>query len=139
MFQTELIDPAVKGTLNVLTSCARIPTIKRVVFTSSMAAVLLTGRPLTAETVVDETWFSVPEICEKQQMKWYLLSKTLAEEAAWDFVKEHGLDMVSINPAIVIGPLLQPTINTSSFAVLSLVNVTVGFFQGSEKGGHADR
>ncbi|XP_056691371.1 phenylacetaldehyde reductase-like isoform X1 [Spinacia oleracea] len=85
-----------------------------------MAAVLLIGRPLTAESVVDETWFFVPEICEKQQMKWYLFSKTLAEEAAWDFVKEHELDMVLINPAIVIGPLLQPTINTSSFAVLSL-------------------
>lgn len=120
--QADLIDPAVNGTLNVLGTCARIPSIKRVVLTSSMAAVLLTGRPLTPETVVDETWFSVPEVCESQQMKWYLLSKTLAEEAAWNFAIEYGLDMVSINPAVVIGPLLQPTVNASSFAVLSLVN-----------------
>lgn len=74
--QAELIEPAVKGTLNVLASCARISTVKRVVLTSSIAAVLLTGRPLTAETIVDETWFSVPEVCETLQMKWYLLSKT---------------------------------------------------------------
>lgn len=68
LLQAELIDPAVKGTLNVLASCAKVPTIKRVVITSSMAAVLCTPRPLTPETVVDETWFSVPEICEKLQM-----------------------------------------------------------------------
>lgn len=46
----------------------------------------------------------------------------MAEEAAWNFVKENGLDMVSINPAVVIGPLLQPTVNTSVVAILSLVN-----------------
>jgi len=46
----------------------------------------------------------------------------LAEDAAWKFVKEKGIDMVVVNPAMVIGPLLQPTLNTSSAAVLSLVN-----------------
>ncbi|XP_021771389.1 tetraketide alpha-pyrone reductase 1-like [Chenopodium quinoa] len=120
--QAEMIDPAVKGTLNVLASCAKVPSIKRVVFTSSMASVLCTGRPLTAETVVDDTWFSVPELCEKSPMKWYLLSKTFAEQAAWKFVKEHDIDMVSINPGIVIGPALQPTINASVAAILNLVN-----------------
>lgn len=53
--------------------------------------------------------------------KWYLLSKTLAEETAWKYSKENGIDMVSINPSIVIGPLLQPTLNASSIAVLSLI------------------
>lgn len=37
-------------------------------------------------------------------------------------MKEKGIDMVVVNPAMVIGPLLQPTLNTSSAAVLSLVN-----------------
>ncbi|CAO2837312.1 unnamed protein product [Amaranthus hypochondriacus] len=119
--QAEILDPAIKGTLNVLSSCAKFPSIKRVVFTSSMGAVLLTGTPLTPETVVDETWFSVPQVCEKHHMKWYLLSKTLAEETAWKYSKENGIDMVSINPSIVIGPLLQPTLNASSIAVLSLI------------------
>ncbi|CAN6483298.1 unnamed protein product [Victoria cruziana] len=36
--QAELIDPAVKGTLNVLQSCAKSPSIRRVIVTSSMAA-----------------------------------------------------------------------------------------------------
>ncbi|KAI7990007.1 Cinnamoyl-CoA reductase 1 [Camellia lanceoleosa] len=53
---------------------------------------------------------------------WYQLSKTLAEDAAWKFAKEKGIDMVAINPAMVIGPLLQPTLNTSSAAILNLIN-----------------
>lgn len=53
---------------------------------------------------------------------WYMLSKTLAEDAAWKFVKEKGIDMVSINPSLVIGPLLQPTLNTSAAAILNVIN-----------------
>ena len=50
-----------------------------------------------------------------------MLSKTLAEDAAWKVAKEKGLDMVTINPAMVIGPLLQPALNTSAAAILSLI------------------
>ena len=51
-----------------------------------------------------------------------MVSKTLAEDAAWKFAKEKGIDMVTINPAMVIGPLLQPTLNTSAAAILNLIN-----------------
>lgn len=51
-----------------------------------------------------------------------MLSKTLAEEAAWKFSKDNGLEIVTINPAMVIGPLLQPTLNTSAEAILKLIN-----------------
>ncbi|CAA2992236.1 cinnamoyl- reductase 1-like [Olea europaea subsp. europaea] len=118
--QAELIDPALKGTLNVLESCAKTPSVKRVVLTSSIAAVAYNGKPRTPEVIVDETWWSNPEFC-KEMKQWYVLSKTLAEDAAWKFVKEKGLDMVTINPAMVIGPLLQPTLNTSAAAVLNLI------------------
>ncbi|KAL9455155.1 hypothetical protein AB3S75_010544 [Citrus x aurantiifolia] len=131
--QVELLDPAVKGTVNVLNSCAKFPSIKRVVLTSSMAAVAYNGKPRTPDVVVDETWFSDPEVC-KQSKLWYVLSKTLAEDAAWKFAKEKSIDMVTINPAMVIGPLLQPTLNTSAAAVLSLIkgaqtypNATLGW------------
>ncbi|XP_020552219.1 cinnamoyl-CoA reductase 1-like isoform X1 [Sesamum indicum] len=119
--QAELIDPALKGTLNVLASCAKTPSIKRVVLTSSVAAVAYNGKPRTPEVVVDESWWSNPELCKEMQ-QWYVLSKTLAEDAAWKFVKEKGIDMVTINPAMVIGPLLQPTLNTSCAAILNLIN-----------------
>lgn len=54
-----------------------------------------------------------------------MLSKTLAEDAAWKFVKEKGIDLVTINPAMVIGPLLQPTLNTSAAAVLNVIKGNV--------------
>jgi len=64
---------------------------------------------------------------------WYVLSKTLAEDAAWKFVKDKGIDMVTINPAMVIGPLLQPTLNTSAAVIANLFNgmqLTEDFFFG---------
>lgn len=57
--------------------------------------------------------------------QWYVLSKMLAEEAAWKFAEEKGIDLVVINPSVVIGPLLQPTLNTSSSIILNLLNGTL--------------
>ncbi|KAG9142948.1 hypothetical protein Leryth_006218 [Lithospermum erythrorhizon] len=119
--QAELIDPAVKGTLNVLGSCVKSPSVKRVVVTSSIAAVAYNEKPRTPDVIVDDSWWSNPDLCKENKM-WYVLSKTLAEDAAWKFVKEKGIDMVTINPAMVIGPLLQPTLNTSAAAILNFIN-----------------
>lgn len=119
--QAELIDPAVKGTLNVLKSCAKSPSVKRVVLTSSVSAVALNGRPKTPETVLDETWFSDPDVCRELEL-WYSLSKTLAEDAAWKFVNENNIDMVVINPTMVAGTLLQAEINESVEPILNLIN-----------------
>ncbi|CAI0420728.1 unnamed protein product [Linum tenue] len=122
LFQTtDLIDPAVKGTLNVLKSCAKMPSVKRVVLTSSMASVVCNRKPLSAGVVIDETWFSDPEFCAKYQ-HWYMLSKTLAEEAAWKFANENGIDLVAVNPGFVIGPFLQPSVNFTVEEVLRLIN-----------------
>ncbi|XVF42892.1 hypothetical protein PTKIN_Ptkin01aG0402300 [Pterospermum kingtungense] len=118
--QAEVIDPAVKGTLNVLRSCAKFPSIKRVIITSSVASVILTGRPLVDDVVVDETWFSDPAFCEESK-QWYFLSKTLAEKAAWKFSEENGIDLVTIHPGVVYGPLLQPTLNATAGLVLNLI------------------
>jgi len=119
--QAELIDPAVKGTLNVLGSCVKASSVKRVVLTSSIAAVSYNERVKSPEVTVDETWHSSEEMCKKNK-SWYVLSKLLAEDAAWKFAKENAIDLVAINPAMVIGPLLQPTMNTSSAAILRLIN-----------------
>ncbi|KAL9371429.1 hypothetical protein Peur_036569 [Populus x canadensis] len=99
--QEELVDPALKGTVNVLRSCTKIPSIKRVVITSSMAAVVFNGKSLAPDVVVDETWFSDSDFCEKSKL-WYHLSKTLAEEAAWKFTKENGIDMITLNPGLAL-------------------------------------
>lgn len=57
---------------------------------------------------------------------WYVLSKILAENVAWKFTKEHGIDMVVINPGMVIGPILQPSASSSVGMILDLVNGTSG-------------
>ncbi|KAH7866004.1 hypothetical protein Vadar_014162 [Vaccinium darrowii] len=125
--QEELIKPAVKGTQNVLCSCAKVPSIKRVVVTSSMASVVFNNRPRNPDVVVDETWYSDPVYCEESKL-FYHLSKTLAEDAAWKLSRENGIDLVTINPGFVIGPLLQPTLNLTSEALLNLIKNGTGLF-----------
>jgi nucleoside-diphosphate-sugar epimerase len=56
---------------------------------------------------------------------WYIVSKTLAEEAAWRFAKENEIDLVTINPRFVIGPLLQPTLNFTTEEILKLIDGTL--------------
>ncbi|KAH9534836.1 hypothetical protein CY35_17G024300 [Sphagnum magellanicum] len=123
--QAQFIDPAVKGTLNVLASCAQART-KKVVLTSSVAAVAYTPKRKST-SVVDESWWSDSDYCQETKA-WYYASKTLAERAAWDFVKEKNLDMVVINPSMVIGPVLQGSKNTSNDIILDFLNGTAKTF-----------
>ncbi|CAJ1934026.1 unnamed protein product [Sphenostylis stenocarpa] len=119
--QKQLLDPAIKGTLNVVKSCAKSTSVKRVVLTSSVAAVLYNGRPRTPEVVVDETWFSDTNFLRENE-RWYAFAKTSAEEDARKFFDEHDIKLIVINPAMCIGPLLQPEVNASSSAILNLIN-----------------
>ncbi|CAL0332587.1 unnamed protein product [Lupinus luteus] len=67
--RVEVIEQVVKGTLNVLKSCAKSPTVKRIILTSSMAASIYNGRPLSPEVEIDETWFSNPDFCLETKLK----------------------------------------------------------------------
>ncbi|BBN11651.1 protein MpDFR-like13 [Marchantia polymorpha subsp. ruderalis] len=121
--EVQLVGPALQGTLNVLRSVSRCKSAKRVVLTSSTASVMHNGRELKSSTVLDESWFSDPQFCRDNKI-WYPLSKILAELAAWDYVKEHAedFDLVVVNPCMVLGPMLQKTLNTSSEIVLDMLN-----------------
>jgi nucleoside-diphosphate-sugar epimerase len=55
---------------------------------------------------------------------WYFLSKTRAEREAFAFAAKTGLDVVTICPALVFGPLMQPTVNSSS-------KILLNYFKGS--------
>ncbi|XP_065616919.1 phenylacetaldehyde reductase-like isoform X1 [Quercus suber] len=61
---------------------------------------------------------------------WYMLSKTLAEEAAWKFAKENGIDMITMNPGLVIGPLLLSTTTFSVDTILNLINGSYSSYDG---------
>lgn len=129
--QRDLVDPAVKGTRNVLAAAARAGTVKRVVLTSSVAAI--TDEPGGDHVLTEADW-NVKSTLDRNP---YYLSKTLAEKSGWDFVaNQHpGFDLVVINPFLVIGPSLVPALNTSNqiFADLlkgvypAVINLVWGF------------
>ncbi|CAK9878230.1 unnamed protein product [Sphagnum jensenii] len=95
--QSEMIDPAVFGTLNVLRSCKKSRSVKRVVMTSSSAAVRFNSIFPSAAIPLDETvWSSI----------WYAVAKTLAEKEAWQFASDNQLDLIVVLPSFVVGPSL---------------------------------
>ncbi|KAG7569036.1 NAD-dependent epimerase/dehydratase [Arabidopsis thaliana x Arabidopsis arenosa] len=117
--EVELIAPAVDGTLNVLKACVEA-NVKRVVYVSSVAALFM--NPVWSKNqVLDETCWSDREYCKKTE-NWYCLAKTRAESEAFEFAKRTGLDLVSVCPSLVLGPILQQhTVNASSLVLLKLL------------------
>ncbi|XP_062028275.1 cinnamoyl-CoA reductase 1-like isoform X2 [Rosa rugosa] len=113
----ELIEPAVKGTLNVLKASLEAK-VKRVVYVSSVAAVAM--NPTWAEgQVLDESCWSDKEYCRNTE-NWYCLSKTEAESEALQFAKTTGIDLVTVCPTLILGPILQSTVNASTLVLIKL-------------------
>ncbi|PIN07663.1 Flavonol reductase/cinnamoyl-CoA reductase [Handroanthus impetiginosus] len=116
--QRELLDPAVKGTINVLTAAKELG-VRRVVVTSSISAMIPSSNWL-ADLVENENCWTDEEYC-KQKGLWYPLSKILAEKAAWEFAEEKGLDIVVVNPGTALGPIIPPALNASMQMILGLL------------------
>lgn len=115
--QRDLVDPAVQGTLNVLNSCLQTASVKRVVLTSSMAAI--TDEPITGKAFSEQDWNQASSLTRNP----YYYSKTAAERAAWEFMDKHkpSFDLVVINPFMVIGPSLSSALNTSNKIIKDIV------------------
>jgi dihydroflavonol-4-reductase len=114
----ELIVPAREGTLRVLRA-ARDARLKRVVVTSSFAAIGYGHGPRT--TPFDETvWTDL----NGTDVRAYPKSKTLAERAAWDFIAREGggMELTTINPVVVFGPVLSADFSTSILVVKMLLD-----------------
>ncbi|GLU00110.1 hypothetical protein SLE2022_175030 [Rubroshorea leprosula] len=118
MVQEELMQPAVTGTRNVLDACLKSK-IKKIVVASSLGAVFLNPN-WPRDRAVDEECWSDLEFC-KATKNWYCMSKTLAESEAWEYARTSKLNIVTICPSIVLGPMLQPTLNTSSLSLLKFL------------------
>lgn len=108
--------PAVHGTTGILKSAlAHAPSVKRVVVTSSCAAVVTPSPDAHVFSEKDWNEASIAEVNEKGKaaaaVAKYRASKTLAERAAWEFVEKHkgeiGWDLVVLNPPFVFGPFLH--------------------------------
>ncbi|MFQ6635952.1 hypothetical protein Gotur_013009 [Gossypium turneri] len=124
---TEILEPAVKGTLNVLGSCKKNPSLRRVVLTSSSSTVRARD-DFDYKIPLDESSWSSLELCETLQV-WYALAKTQAEKAAWEFCNENKIDLVTVLPAFVIGPSLPPDLCSTASDVLALLKGETEQFQ----------
>ena len=110
------VKPAVAGVKRAF-KFAKNNNIKKVVLTSSVAAIIETNED---KEYFDETDWSDPE---SAGISHYAKSKTLAEKAAWDFIKEHEnpFELAVINPALVTGPSLTGDLGESNKAIEMVV------------------
>jgi dihydroflavonol-4-reductase len=101
----ELIVPARDGTLRVL-GAAYAAGARRVVVTSSIAAIRNTGTSEAGRPFTEQDWASSSNSAATP----YDRSKLAAEQAAWDYAREtgHTGQLSVINPGAIIGPLLGP-------------------------------
>ena len=106
-----LIRPAVEGTLRVLRA-ASAAGVERVVQTSSMVAVMYGHPRQRSEPFTEQDWTRL----ESPDVTPYAKSKTLAEKAAREFLREDrsGMHYCSVNPGLVLGPALDRDIGASA-------------------------
>ncbi|XP_071692801.1 tetraketide alpha-pyrone reductase 2-like [Rutidosis leptorrhynchoides] len=130
--QETLIDPCIKGTMNVLTSCKKSKSIKRVVLTSSCSAIRYHYDAQQVSPLNESHW-SDTEYC-KQYNLWYAYAKTIAEKDAWSVAKENGIDLVVVNPSFVVGPLLAPQPTSTLQMILACVTGAVEEYRNTRIG-----
>ncbi|KAI4165102.1 MAG: hypothetical protein LQ342_001379 [Letrouitia transgressa] len=122
--ERDLLEPAIKGTTEILKAVkAHAPQVKRVVITSSFAAIVDLSKGLRpGYTYYEKDWnpITYEEAKNGNGRIVYVGSKTFAEKAAWEFVEKEkpNFSISTINPPMIYGPLEQDAsidhLNTSS-------------------------
>lgn len=120
--QKELIEPAVLGTSNVLEQANKTASVKRVVVTSSCAAIYTDAIDCALQPngiLTEDVWNTTASL----EYQPYSYSKTLAEKKAWEINKQQTRwDLVTINPSLVLGPALNAaSVTSESYAILKQV------------------
>lgn len=117
--EKDLLNPAKLGTRNVLQSANLVKTVKRVVVTSSCAAIYGDNIDLQStlgNIYTEEIWNTSSSLHHQA----YSYSKVMAEKEAWSIQQQQKRwDLVVINPSLVIGPALNlDSITSESFNIL---------------------
>ena len=116
--QKDLLDPALRGTLNVLSAATKSGTVKKVVLTSSVAAVHGDNADMATLglTRFSEKQFNFSSSLTHQP---YSYSKVMAEKAAWEAASAQSQwELVVINPSLVLGPMLMPGSESESLQIM---------------------
>lgn len=123
--QKELVDPALKGTQNVLNTVNQTASVKHVVLTSSVVAIYGDATDLKSTPMgrFTETQWNETSSLEYQP---YAYSKTLAEKAAWEICEAQShWTMNTINPGFILGPSQTPRTDSTSINFMrSMANGT---------------
>ncbi|GFZ10343.1 dihydroflavonol 4-reductase [Actinidia rufa] len=122
-----LFKPTVDGVLNVMRSCCKAKTVKRIIYTSTTGTIGIQQQP---PTHYDESVWTDVDFCRTTKMfAWmYFVAKTEAEKAAWKFAEENGLDLVTIQPSSVIGPFITPNRPPCTENALALITKNRAFY-----------
>lgn len=112
----EMVRPAIDGTLRVLRA-ARGAGVRRVVLTSAIGAIAYGHAPRDTP-FTEQDWTDV----DAGGIQPYQKSKTLAERAAWDFVRDGGPELATVNPTGVLGPVLGPDYSPSLTAIARMLD-----------------
>lgn len=124
--ENDMIKPAIQGVQNVLKACAKAKTVKRVILTSSAAAISINKLNGTGLIMDEKNWTDVEFLTSEKPPTWgYPVSKTLAEKAAWKFAEENNIDLITVIPSLMTGPSLTLDIPSS-------VNLSVSLITGNE-------
>ncbi|WNJ19843.1 NAD-dependent epimerase/dehydratase family protein [Pontibacter sp. G13] len=110
----ELVQPALKGTQNVLNAVAKADSVKRVVLTSSVVAIygdLEEVKSKPNATFTEDDWNETSSLTHQP----YNYSKTVAEKAAWEAAKlQNRWSLTTIHPGFVLGPSLTKRLDSTS-------------------------
>lgn len=131
--EKELLLPAVEGTKNALTAIYKYgKNVKRVVVTSSYASVADASKEIDKNAIITEdSWNEISwEDAKLNPVNGYRGSKTYAEKAAWDFVKQNKPNWAIsfVNPSFVFGPQafdanVKDNLNTSSEIINNILKL----------------
>ena len=111
--EDDLILPAKQGTLNIL-QAASDNKVKRVVLTSSTGAIAYgKAKKDRMATFSENDWTDAKD---KSDTTPYFRSKTIAEQAAWDFIKKDksGMELSTVCPGAILGPVLEKDFGNSA-------------------------